>query len=465
MPQRKPRIAVLGLMTDVYRSWPDIQDRMEKWAETIFKNMRKFAKVTFSGVCDTRPLVDEAMEKIEKERPDLLIPFSMTYSPSLYTLSALKRTRLPILVLNTQILNRWDSDAAADCFTDNEAPTGVFDLTNALVRSGIPFEIVSGYSEDPDLYREIAEWAEAAAAVRDASGMRIGMIGYPMRGSGDFAVDHAAFMAQLGIEVLHINLTEAADLLKNAPAKEVTAFMEEDKKRFVVHPSLDKDSHRESAGLEWAFRRLVETYGLAGITFHFEAMANDGRFKTLPMVGISKLLAEGTGFGGEGDVTSTALTAILNRLCPEVDFFESWGMDFEGGGILKNHMGEGNLSLARPDLPIRLTRTPFSFGNVTYTVVPGFTLKEGEATLANLSVDCSGRIKIVAAEGRVPDFKPIGGIDTPHGKFMPDMDFKAYLRAYAHAGGTHHGALAYGRRAGLIEKYCRMANIGFLRLC
>ncbi|TFG58328.1 MAG: hypothetical protein E4H36_15485, partial [Spirochaetales bacterium] len=157
--------------------------------------------------------------------------------------------------------------------------------------------------------------------------------------------------------------------------------------------------------------------------------------------------------------------AILTHLAPEVDFFETWGMDFAGGAVLKNHMGEGNLALARPDMPIRLTRTSFSFGNVAYTVVPGFTMKPGVTTFANLSVDSSGRFGVVAAEGQVPDFKPIKGIDTPHGKFKPAMDFKAFLRAYAQAGGTHHGAMVYGRRAELIEKYCRISGIGYQRLC
>ncbi len=467
MQNRKPKIAVLGLMTDVYRSWPEIQVRMEAWAGTILEHLREFAEVSFSGVCDTKAQVDAAMAGIETDEPDLLIPFSMTYSPSLYAVSALKRTRLPLIVLNTQMLNRWDSDAPADCFSNNQAPTGVFDLTNALVRSNIPFELVSGYSEDPELYQEIREWAIAAAAVRDIANLRIGMVGYPMQGSGDFSIDHLLLMTSLGIEIVNINMTTAANLLKSLCPAEIAAVTAADKARFTSDPSMTEEAYRESAAMELVFRKLVQAYELSGITFHFEAMATDGRFATLPMIGISKLLSEGIGFGGEGDISAAVLTTVLNRLNLETDFFESWGMDFAGGGILKNHMGEGNIALARPDLPIRLTRAPFGLGGgITYNVVPGYTLKPGDAVLVNLSADEYGELSVVAADGTVPDFPPIQGINTPHGKFFPNMEFKEYLRSYAQAGGTHHGALAYGKgSSGRIEKFCRLANINFHKLC
>ena len=458
----KPRIGVVGLMTEVYRNWPDVQKKLESWAKEVCKRMDAFGDVSYSGYCDTREEVEKAVRSFEEEGRDLLIAFPIAYSPSLIALSALKETRLPIVVLNTQILNHWPSTVSPECFGDNQAPTGVFDLTNALVRAQVSFDIVSGQDEDPAMYNELKEWARVAKALKRIRKTKVGIIGYPMQDSGDFAVDHLQFISQLGVSVWNINMAEMAALTEKAPEKEIEASMEWDREHFDVDDSLDQDAHRASARLEWACRELVKKYDLSSLTFHFDAMAADGRFETLPMVGISKLLSQGVGFGGEGDVTSAALVSICNQLCDEVDFFESWGMDFKEGGVLKNHMGEGNIALARKDRKVRLTKAPFGLGeNVSYNVVPGYTLKEGDATFVNLTTSPSGCMRIIAAEGRVPDFPPIKGIDTPHGKFLTATPFPEFLRRYAKAGGTHHGALMYGHMAGLLEKTAYLLGIEF----
>ena len=185
-------------------------------------------------------------------------------------------------------------------------------------------------------------------------------------------------------------------------------------------------------------RSVINRYGLSAFTYHFDALAKDGRFKTMPMLAACKLLKEGYGFGGEGDVTSAASVALLQKLSGSADFFETWGLDFEMGAVMKNHMGEGNLGFAREDLPVELVRTTFSFGgSVNFNAVPAFVLKEGDATLINLSSGPQGGISVIAAEGRVPDFKPVTGIKSPHGKFRPDRQIKEFLSDFAQAGGTH----------------------------
>ncbi len=462
---RRPNVGILATMTPVYRNIPSIQPKMEKWAGEIVEELERFCNVLMPGIFDSREAAEAALAEIERSDADLLIVFPITYAPSLMILPALQATRLPIVVLNTQILHRWDSDADPDCFIDNQAPTGVFDLTNVLVRQHIPFEIVNGHYKDDHLYREIAASAQAARAVKKIRSMNIGMLGYPMAGSGDFSVDYVSFLGDFGADVIPLDLREYHDVYKNAPEGEVTALIESDRRRFELDASVTDEGHRESAKMEWGLRELIKRYGLSGVTFHFDALSQDGRFVTLPMLAICKLLAEGIGFGGEGDVTSTAAVAAMAALSGEADFFEAWGMDFHAGGILKNHMGEGNIALAREDEPVRLVQAPFGIGgDVEYNLIPVFTLKSGEATFVNLTTGADGKIKLIAAEGEVPEFKPIKGIDSPHGKFLPDSGLERFLSGWAYAGGTHHGSLVYGTRAALIEKTARMLGIGFERV-
>ena len=246
-------------MTPVYRNISSIKPKMEKWAQKIVEELEKFCEVVFPGIFDSRETAEAALEEIEKAGADLLIVFPITYAPSLMVLPALKATRLPIVVLNTQILHRWDSDADPDCFIDNQAPTGVFDLTNVLVRQHVPFEIVNGHYRDEHLYREIAASAQAARAVKQIRSMNIGMLGYPMAGSGDFSVDYVSFLGDFGVDVVPLDLREFHDVYTNAPEDEVAASMENDRHRFELDASVTEEGHRESAKMEWGLRKLVKT--------------------------------------------------------------------------------------------------------------------------------------------------------------------------------------------------------------
>ncbi len=465
LKQEKPVIGLLSTMTPIYRLVPSIREKMEKWTVEILKQLEEFSEIIYSGICDSREECAKSLKKIEQANADLLIVFPITYAPSLMTLPLLKRTKLPILVLNTQILFHWDSDAPKECFGDNQAPTGVFDLTNVLVRQNIPFEIISGHFMAEEMYCEIEEWVRAALTVKKIRTMKIGMLGYPMRGAGDLMVDPVSLLGDFGVDVIPVDLLEYKDLCENANESEVSAQIQFDKKAFEIDTSLTEDAHRESSRMEWGLRELIRKYNLSGLTFHFNALSADKRFNTFPMLGICKLLAEGIGFGGEGDVTSAALVASLAQLAGEADFFETWGMDFEGDAILKNHMGEGNYILARGDMPVRLVESPFGISDtVKYNVIPVFTSKAGEATYVSLTTSNTRKIKIITVEGTVPDFKPIEGVDSPHGKFKPDIGLMPFVKAYAHAGGSHHGALVYGKRSSLIQKMAELLGIEFENL-
>jgi L-arabinose isomerase len=273
---------------------------------------------------------------------------------------------------------------------------------------------------------------------------------------GDLAVDHTLLLGQGGAEVIHVPVSEIATRAGSAPAAEVRRLMEEDRRQFEIDPELRPDEHELSSRLEHALRGIVRDYRLDAFTFHFKAVADDGRIGTLPVLGASKLLAEGIGYAGEGDVTCAALVAMMARLAGESEFFETWGLDFAGGALMKNHMGEGNFRLGRRDLPVRLLRAPIGLGDVVAPAVPSLVMRPGEATLANLTTGRGGALKLTVCEGNVPEMTPVRGVLTPHGKFIPDVQLKEFLERFAYAGGSHHSALAYGRWSGSLQRLAWM---------
>ncbi len=66
--------------------------------------------------------------------------------------------------------------------------------------------------------------------------------------------------------------------------------------------------------MELAIRGLLQDGGYAGFTFHFDSFGGDGRFRQLPLLAASNLMADGYGFAAEGDVNTAALMCAAHVL-------------------------------------------------------------------------------------------------------------------------------------------------------
>jgi len=175
------------------------------------------------------------------------------------------------------------------------------------------------------------------------------------------------------------------------------------------------------------------------------AFGEDARSETLPFVAASRLLAEGVGFGGEGDLISAACSAMLHALQPPASFSEMFTIDFAGNTVLLSHMGEASVAMARTDRKVPLVRRPEPIvpirGN-QLVLVPTFT--PGEATLTALTLTAGQRWRIIASRVTIEDFGPLDGLAVPHTKIRPSGDVRDFLTAYGKAGGPHHLAICFG---------------------
>jgi len=453
-------VGMLGLMLKLYDRFPDLKPEMAKFAEKLVEDMSSFADVSFPGVCNTREQVNEAVAKFESEGVDLLIVVLLTYAPSHIALTALSRTKLPILIFNTQQEYAITADIGSEVTLKNHGMHGVQDLSNVLLRCGREFQIVTGHYKDEKALVEVKGWCDAARVASFMRGVRIGLMGYPMEQMGDFTVDETALMHQIGVEIQRIPMKLVAETAASAPDSEIAAQMAEDHRTFDVDSGLGVESHNASSRLEWAIRSLLEKRGMQGFAAHFTAVAEDGRIETLPFLAAAKLLGEGYGYGGEGDVTSAAAVIMMKELVGAANFTEMFTMDFGGNSVLMSHMGEGNWKLARKDRPVRLVED--ELGIVDLKIPPAllcFSLEPGDVTLVSLTTVADGRLKFIVTEGQVADFPPIPTIVKPNFKFTPDGDLCDFLTRFSMEGGSHHQALAYGRVSGVVEKIGKLMGV------
>jgi L-arabinose isomerase len=241
--------------------------------------------------------------------------------------------------------------------------------------------------------------------------------------------------------------------------------MAEDRERFQLEAGITEECHEASSQLEWALREILVENRLHGFASHFLAIAEEGQLATLPFLASSKLLAEGFGFGGEGDVTSAAAVVMMTELAGAGNFTEMFTMDFAGNAALMMHMGEANWRMARKDEPIHMLCSPFSLADLRDDpLVLAFSLEPGAATLVSLTTLADGKLKFIVTEGHVADFAYVPDQRRPHFKFSPEGDLSAFLTRFSLAGGSHHQAMAYGRWAGTVAKTAALLGIECVRV-
>jgi L-arabinose isomerase len=463
----KPQVGLLCLMLELYDLVPGLKPRMAEFAQDLVETLAPFAAVDFPGVCNTRQEVDRTVAAFEAADTDLILVVLLTYAPSHIALPALLHTRLPFVILNTQQMLSITPEVTSQQTLENHGMHGVQDLCNVLLRSGRPIHMVTGHYRDDRVVTEVASWFKAAQAVRFLNHMRIALMGYPMEGMGDFGIDQTSLLAQVGVSVHHLAMKTVAERAASAPDAVIRQAQAEDRECFHIADDVTDEEHAASSRLTWALQGILQEQGLHGFAAHFAAVAEEGRLDTLPFLAASKLLGEGYGFGGEGDVTSAAAVALMAHLAGAANFTEMFSMDPAGDAVLMMHMGEGNWTMARQDEPVHMLRS--TLGLVDLRVAPlllAFSLEPGPVTLVSLTTVADGKLRFVVTEGEVVDFPYIIDLGRPHYKFRPNSPdgLPGFLNRFSLGGGSHHQALAYGHWAATLEKLAQLLGVDFVRV-
>ncbi|MEN6403111.1 MAG: hypothetical protein ABFD94_14320 [Armatimonadia bacterium] len=390
MPDQ-PRIGLLGLMLELYdRAVPDLKPAEQEFGSRLAQKLSAFAHVTWGGIAVTREEVRRRMEGFIADDVDLIVVVHFSYSPSLIALPALTRVDLPVVLFNTQQLAGIDETFTPDDMLKNHGMHGQQDLANTLLRAGKPFGVVTGYWEDPEALAELEDWAIAAATVKKLRRAEIGRVGWNFQDMGDFGLDETAFLTQVGPHIRQIPLDVLAEGQQAAPADEVAAIVADYREKYVVDPALTPEELEASARAEWSIRRAITELNLSGFSVHYEVLGQDPRFKALPMAAAARLIAEGIGFGGEGDVTSAAAVLMLHHLCGISTFSEMFTMDLAGGNVFMSHFAEGNPLMAKQGQPVQMVRRDGWVGSGGVSASLAFTFEPGPVTIANLTVGSGG---------------------------------------------------------------------------
>ena len=392
-----------------------------------------------------------------------------TFSPARMWIAGLQALRKPVLHLHTQF-NRelpW-AEIDMDFMNLNQAAHGDREFGFIATRLGIARKTVVGHCADPVVAGRIGAWARAACGWHEAQHLRVARFGDNMRQVAVTEGDKVEAQIRLGVAINGYGVSELADAVRSVPDSAVDALVAAYAAEYVLAPSLRsggerRDDLREAARIEAALRGFLVERGIAAFTDTFEDL--DG-LRQLPGLAVQRLMADGYGFGAEGDwktALMVRLVKVMTRGLPGgTSFMEDYTYDLAPGGftVLGAHMLEVCPSIAGG--PVRCEIHPLSIGSRSDPVRLVFDGAPGPAVVASLT-DIGDRFRLVAnvidvVEGE----QPLPKLPVARALYRPRPDFSTAIEAWLTAGASHHTVLSRALEPEVLADFAEIAGLELL---
>jgi len=481
----KPTIGLLPLYLALYDELlPDLRSEFDGFIGDIVAGFeaRGIAVRTVAPCCVSSEF-DAAVQQFEADGIDAIVTLHLAYSPSLESVDALCATSLPIVMLDTTMDAAYGLDVRAERLMYNHGIHGVMDLASVLRRRGKAYDIVAGHCADRTVLEKAADRvqcicnalpeppADLVSVEADVErsggshpgcplqGNRVLRIGDAFCGMGDFTVEPALLRERFGIEVEQVGLEELDEAVEGITDAAVVAELATDQERFDCE--LDEAVHRQSVRVGLGLRELLSAGGYHGFSINFQEFnRTDRAADTMPFMEISKAMARGIGYAGEGDVMTAALVGALAREFDAVTFTEIFCPDWTGNSLFLSHMGEISPGVAG-DRP-RICAKPAFDGKSATTAVLTCAVRPGPAVFVNLAPGPNDSFSLIVAPVEV--LAENGSLDpamrdTVRAWIRPQGSVSDFLESYSRAGGTHHSALVLGDHADAVVAFGRSLSV------
>src|SRR5665213_3668373 len=407
--RQRPRIGMLGIMQELYDDMiPRITEHQAEFSRALCERLSPAADVIFTRPARNRDDIEEIVRDLNTRDLDGIMIVMLTYGPAMRTLRALQQNPLPLLLANIQPEPVVTAQWTMDDLTYNQGIHGAQDQSNAMLRAGLPYSVITEEWRSPEFLAAFESWARAAQTVTKLKHTKIALFGYPMNGMEDVLYDAAALLRKIGPTIINENLGDVFGRMQ-----------------------------------------LVE---------------KDGRFKQLPLLAASNMMADGYGYGAEGDTNAAALICASHTLIGDAHFSEMYAMDYELDSVLISHMGEGNWRIARSDRPIRLIDRPLGIGGLDNPPTTVFSAEPGTATTATLIALEGEHYRLAVARGEILDTPELPLVQMPYFHFRPDSGMRHYLTAWLRNGGTHHFCLNLGDHVERWRILAELLDIEFVEI-
>ncbi|MCZ7572504.1 MAG: L-arabinose isomerase [Ardenticatenaceae bacterium] len=398
-----------------------------------------------------------------------LMTWMHTFSPAKMWIAGLRALQKPFVHLHTQY-NRdipW-ADIDMDFMNLNQSAHGDREFGFIGSRMRLERKVVVGHWEDEDVQLSLGTWARAACAWHDAQGAKIARFGDNMREVAVTEGDKVEAQLRLGYSVNGYGIGDLVQYVNRVPDAEVDRLVAEYQEQYEVVPALRRggerhQSLREGARIEAGLRQFLQKGNFKGFTTTFEDLHG---LAHLPGLGVQRLMAEGYGFGAEGDWKTAALVRAMKVMSAGLgggtSFMEDYTYHLNRSGmkVLGAHMLEvcPSIAVRKPSLEVH----PLSIGGKADPVRLVFDAQAGPAVNASV-VAMGNRLRMIVSQvDVVPADEPLPKLPVARALWIPQPDLKTAAAAWIHAGGAHHTGFSLALSAEHLEDFADISGMEFV---
>ncbi|HST84018.1 MAG TPA: L-arabinose isomerase [Kineosporiaceae bacterium] len=378
-----------------------------------------------------------------------IIAWMHTFSPAKMWISGLDALRKPLLHLHTQsnVALPW-AEIDMDFMNLNQAAHGDREFGYIQTRIGVARKTVTGHVSDPSVSRRVGTWARAAAAASALRTMKLARFGDNMRDVAVTEGDKVEAELRFGVSVNTYGVNDLVEAVDATSDAEIDDLVREYQDAYSVSAELrtggDRhESLRYGARIELGLRTFLTEGGFTAFTSNFEDL---GGLRQLPGLAVQRLMADGYGFGGEGDWKTSVMVRTLKVMAEGLpggtSFMEDYTYHLVPGEekILGAHMLEVCPSIAadRPTLEIH----PLGIGGREDPVRLVFDAAPGPAVILGIA-DIGERFRLIGNEVEVvaPD-EPLPKLPVARAVWKPAPSLRTSTEAWLTAGGPHHTVMS-----------------------
>ncbi|KOX34436.1 arabinose isomerase [Saccharothrix sp. NRRL B-16348] len=467
-PAGKPQVWFLTGSQHLYgpETLEQVAQQSQQIQRMLTESGRLSAEVVWQPVLTDTAAIRDVMLAANADPSCIgVIAWMHTFSPAKMWITGLDALRKPLLHLHTQLNEAlpW-STIDMDFMNLNQAAHGDREFGFIQTRLGVPRKTVAGHASDPLLATRIDGWVRAATGYSHLNGMKLARFGDNMRGVAVTEGDKVEAELRFGVSVNTYGVNDLVELVDAVGEDEIDVLVAEYAETYRLAPELDKgadrhDSLRYAARIEAGLRRFLTEGGFGAFTTNFEDL---GGLRQLPGLAVQRLMADGYGFGGEGDWKTSALLAAVKAMGAGTgrgtSFMEDYTYHFGPGEpkILGAHMLEVCPTIAadQPSCEVH----PLGIGGREDPVRLVFDAAPGPAVVVGLA-DLGERFRLVANEVEVvPPDEPLPNLPVARAVWKPAPSLSTSAESWLTAGGPHHTVMTQAVGADTLRDFATMVN-------
>lgn len=438
-----------------------------KIAAALDKSPRIPVKIVFKPILTTPDSITEICTAANNSAQCIgLIAWMHTFSPAKMWIRGLSILNKPFLHFHTQ-LNRdipWNT-IDMDFMNLNQSAHGDREFGFIGTRMRLERKVVVGHYEDAEAIERISVWVRVAAALNDAKSMKVARFGDNMRDVAVTEGNKVSAQIQMGYSVYGYGIGDLVKVVNGVSDSAIKNLISEYRSQYELEKNVESSASLvEAARIELGMREFLENGGFKAFTTTFEDLYG---LKQLPGLAVQRLMADGYGFGAEGDWKTAALVRSMKVMAEGLpggtSFMEDYTYHFDPSGmrVLGAHMLEVCPSIAKSKPKVEIHQ--LSIGGKEDPARLVFKTKPGRAINASL-IDLGNRFRMIVNDVEVVECPDMPKLPVASVLWTPMPDLKTGAAAWILAGGAHHTGFSSAVDAEYIEDFSSMLGIEYVHI-